>query len=171
MNLYQQSGSSNLKKSWNLFSRTRVKMPCLLLIVSQSDHLIQFVDTKPYSKWQTVHIQIRSELIWVYTVCKGRAYLGSAGLEFRSRISWNMPEKKIQKSQNYQTQYLSLLPRHEWSSNFQKAKQKCLAKSFGFNGCIDQRFSLINFGLHLLLSQPIRLHISEEILRQIYCYS
>ena len=50
--------------------------------ISQSDYLIQ-VDTYSHTEWQTVQIQIswlwRSQLIWIYTVCKGRAYPGSAG--------------------------------------------------------------------------------------------
>ena len=45
--------------------------------------IIQFVDTNSHTYWQTVQIQIswllRSQLIWIYTVCKGRAYPGSAG--------------------------------------------------------------------------------------------
>ena len=47
--------------------------------VSQSDYLIQFVDTDSHTEWQTVQIQIRSQLIWIYSICKGRAYPGSAG--------------------------------------------------------------------------------------------
>ena len=42
------------------------KMPCPLKIFSQSDYMIQVVD-----------------LIWIYTVCKGRAYPGSAGQGLR----------------------------------------------------------------------------------------
>ena len=53
-------------------------MPHPLLIVSQSDSLIQIVDINSHTDWQTVQIQ-RSQLIWIYTVCKGRAYPGSAG--------------------------------------------------------------------------------------------
>ena len=33
-------------------------MPCPFLIFSQSDYLIQIVDTNSYTKWQTVQIQI-----------------------------------------------------------------------------------------------------------------
>ena len=51
-----------------------------LLIFSQSDYLIQFVDTNSHTEWQTVQIQISWLLqIWIYTVCKGRVYPGSAG--------------------------------------------------------------------------------------------
>ena len=54
--------------------------PLPLLILSQSDYLIQIVAINSHTKWQTVQIQIwRSQLIWIYTVCKNRAYLGSAG--------------------------------------------------------------------------------------------
>ena len=41
-------------------------MPCPLLIFSQSDNLIQVVDTNSNTEWQT-------------TVCKGMVYPGSAG--------------------------------------------------------------------------------------------
>ena len=67
-----------------------------LLTVSQLDSLIQIVDINSHTEWTTVQIQIswllvnranpdelaffRNQLIWIYTVCKGRAYPGSAGL-------------------------------------------------------------------------------------------
>ena len=73
-------------------------MPRPFQIFSQSDYLIQIVDTSSYFEWQTVQIQIswllrsqliwiytqiswllRSQLIWIYTVCKGRVFPGSAG--------------------------------------------------------------------------------------------
>ena len=57
-------------------------MPRPFLIFSQSDFLIQTVDTNSHTQWQTVQIQISwlpSQLIWIYTVCKGRTYPGSAG--------------------------------------------------------------------------------------------
>ena len=57
-----------------------------LLIFSQLDYLIQIFYIASHTKWQTVQIQIswlrcffRSQLIWIYTVCKGRIYPGSAG--------------------------------------------------------------------------------------------
>ena len=57
-------------------------MPCLFQIFSQSDYLFQIVDINLHTEWQTVQIQIswllRSQLIWIYTVCKGRVYPGSA---------------------------------------------------------------------------------------------
>ena len=65
-------------------------MPCPFLVFSQSNYVIQLVDTNLHSKWQTVQIQIswllqkptdldwRSQLIWIYTVSKDRTYLGSA---------------------------------------------------------------------------------------------
>ena len=57
-----------------------------LLTVSQSDALIQVVDRNSHIKWRTVQIQstwllkktFRSQLIWIYTVSKGRVYAGSA---------------------------------------------------------------------------------------------
>ena len=54
-------------------------MPCPLLIFIQSDYLIQIVAINSHIEWQTVQIQIRSQLIWIYTVCKDRVYPGSAG--------------------------------------------------------------------------------------------
>ena len=60
-------------------------------IFSQSDYLIKIVDINSQkivdinsqTEWQTVHIQtswrLRSQLIWMSAVCKGRVYLGSAG--------------------------------------------------------------------------------------------
>ena len=61
-----------------------LEMPRLFQIFSQSDHLIQIVDINSHTEWQTVQIQIswlhRSQLIWIYTVCKGSVYPGSAGL-------------------------------------------------------------------------------------------
>ena len=59
-------------------------MPCPFQIFSQSGYLIWIVAINSHSLWQTVQIQIgwllRSQLIWNYTVCKDRTYLGSAGL-------------------------------------------------------------------------------------------
>ena len=58
-------------------------MRCLFQIFSQSDYLIQIVDVNLHTEWQTVQIQIswllRSQLIWINTVCKGNVYPGSAG--------------------------------------------------------------------------------------------
>ena len=56
-------------------------MPCPLLIVSQSDSLIQILYMNSHTEWQTMQIQFRSQLTWVFTVCKGRIYPGSAGQE------------------------------------------------------------------------------------------
>ena len=54
-----------------------------LLIVSQSDFLMQTVDRNSYTKWQTVQSRsvgfFRSQLIWLCTVCKCRVYSGSVG--------------------------------------------------------------------------------------------
>ena len=58
-------------------------MPRPFQIFSQSDYLIQISDINSNTEWQTVWIQIswllRSQLIWIYTVCKVRVYPGSAG--------------------------------------------------------------------------------------------
>ena len=60
-----------------------IKMPRLLLIFSQSDYLIQIVDRNSHTYWQTVQIRsagfFRSQLIWIYSVCKGRVYPVSVG--------------------------------------------------------------------------------------------
>ena len=65
-------------------------MPRPLVIFSQSDYFINVVDTNSNTEWQTVQIQIscffRSQLIWIYTVCKGRAYPGSAGQGLHVRV-------------------------------------------------------------------------------------
>ena len=46
----------------------------------QSYYLIPIIDVNSHTLWQTVQIQISGLLqIWIYTVCKGRTYLGSAG--------------------------------------------------------------------------------------------
>ena len=54
-------------------------MPRPLLIFSQSDYLIQVVDINSHTQWQTVQIQIVGffQLIWIYTVCKGRTRVKS----------------------------------------------------------------------------------------------
>ena len=55
-------------------------MPCLLLIVSQSVYLIQVVDTNLNTDSAVPdHFTSRSQLIKIYTICKGRAYLEPAG--------------------------------------------------------------------------------------------
>ena len=46
------------QKSINPSHAEWFKMPCPPLIVSQSDYLIQVVDTNSHSAWQTVQIQI-----------------------------------------------------------------------------------------------------------------
>ena len=77
-----------------------MKMPhqLLILVFSQSDYLIKFVDTNSHTYWQTVQIQISwlwSQLICIYTVCKGRRYPGSAGLGLNINTSkllvWAQP--------------------------------------------------------------------------------
>ena len=59
------------------------KMPCPLLILSQSNYLILNFDTIHIlndKQCRSRSVGFRSHLIWIYTVCKDRAYLGSAGL-------------------------------------------------------------------------------------------
>ena len=70
-------------------------MPCPFQIFSQLDYLIQVVDINSHTEWQTVQIQIswllRSQLIWIYTVCKRRIYPGSAGLGLRFLFCFGFP--------------------------------------------------------------------------------
>ena len=58
-------------------------MPRPLLIVSQTDYLIQIVDAILHTEWQTVQIQISSEANWSGSTlfAEGGAYAGSAGPE------------------------------------------------------------------------------------------
>ena len=51
----------NLPSTENAHRVVKVKMLHPLLIVSQSDFLIQIVDIHSHSKWQTVQIHISSE--------------------------------------------------------------------------------------------------------------
>ena len=66
-------------------------MPCPLLIVSQSDYLIQIADAN--SNFLMAHCVdldlFRSQLIWICTVCKSMVYPGSAGpgLTYRVKIT------------------------------------------------------------------------------------
>ena len=74
------------------------KLRCQLQIFSHSDYLIDGVDTKiPYilnhkqCRSRSVGF-FRSQLIWIYTVCKGRANPGSAGQRLTlSVLNWNEP--------------------------------------------------------------------------------
>ena len=55
------------------------KMPPPLLIISQSDCLIQVGDTNSHTKLQTLQILISLLLIRIYTACKGETYPGLTG--------------------------------------------------------------------------------------------
>ena len=59
-------------------------MPHPLLIFSHSNYLIQAVDTIQIFNGKQCRSRsvgfFRSQLIWIYTVCNGRAYQSSAGL-------------------------------------------------------------------------------------------
>ena len=104
------------------------KMPRPLLIFILSDYLIQVVDTNSHANWQTVQIQIswllqwRSQLIWIYTVCKGKVYPGSAGLWLKtsSRVSgytgWPMPNQLRQRHSADSPDQTDLLQDRIWSS-------------------------------------------------------
>ena len=60
-----------------------IKMPCPNLIFSQSDYLIRIVVINSYTNGKQCRSRsvgfFRSQLIWIYTVCKGSVYPGSAG--------------------------------------------------------------------------------------------
>ena len=62
-------------------------MPRPFQFFSQPDYLIHIVDINSHTELQTMQIQIswllRSQLIWIYIVCKGRVYPGSAGQGLR----------------------------------------------------------------------------------------
>ena len=71
-------------------------MPPPLLIFSQSGYLVQIVDINLHTEWQTVQIQFRSQLIWIYTVCKGRVYPGSAEQGLTFTMLWvNSADNKL----------------------------------------------------------------------------
>ena len=56
-----------------------IKMPHPFLIFSQSDYMILVVYTNSHTELQCRSRSVgfrRSQLIWIYTVCKGRAYQG-----------------------------------------------------------------------------------------------
>ena len=88
-------------------------MPHPFLIDSQSDYLIWIVDINSHTEWQTVQIQISwlpcgSQLIWIYTVCKGRVYPGSAGqgLSFYIRMVKTLQYNTFKKRFYIATVYL-----------------------------------------------------------------
>ena len=70
-----------------------IKMSRPIQIFSQSNCLIQIVDINSHTEWQTVYIQIswllKSQLIRIYAVCKGRVYPGSAG---QGLTNWKLSE-------------------------------------------------------------------------------
>ena len=53
-----------LQTSINPSHAEQIKMPCPLLIFSQSDYILQIADISSYTDWQTVQIQISSEANW-----------------------------------------------------------------------------------------------------------
>ena len=87
-------------------------MPHPLLIFSKSEYLIQVVDTNSNTEWQTVRSRsvgfFRSQLIWIYTVCKGRTYPGSAGQGLMSTNNNFFMKKKKKKIPRIIISYSSL---------------------------------------------------------------
>ena len=102
-----------------------IKMLYSLQIVSKSDYFIQVVDTNSHTEWQTVEIQIswllRSQLIWIHTVCKGRVYPGSAGPGLR-----NFCLTHCRKSWKNELQRLLESPRRTETDNCKKVKSSIL---------------------------------------------
>ena len=68
-----------------------IKMPCPFLY-NQSDYLIQIIDINSYTELQTVQIQIswllRSQLIWIYTVCKSWGISGFSRTRVKVDSVW-----------------------------------------------------------------------------------
>ena len=91
-------------------------MPRSLLIVSQSDSLIQIVDINSHTEWQTVQIQI-SWLLQKPTdldlhICKGRVYPGSARQGLKAPLqgaSNDYPEHMFFWRYNYKLGYFCYL--------------------------------------------------------------
>ena len=83
----------------NLCPAELIKMPYPFQIFIQSGYLIQ-TDINSHFERQTVQIQIswlvRSQLIWIYTVCKGRVCPGSAGHGLTFTSLWvNLADNKL----------------------------------------------------------------------------
>ena len=82
-------------------------MPRPFQIFSQSIYLIQIVDINSQTEWQIVQIQIswllRSQLIWIYTVCKGRVYPGSAGQGLKNQADDKCSPKELRLSYELRT--------------------------------------------------------------------
>ena len=73
-------------------------MPRPFLIFSQSDHLILIVYILNCKQCSSRSVGFfRSQLIWIYTVCKGRVYQGSAaeGLTFTTLLGNSADDKLI----------------------------------------------------------------------------
>ena len=70
-------------------------MPHPLVIFSQSYYLIQALDTNSQTYGKECRSRsvgfLRSQLIWIYTLCKGRVYPGSAGLGLRVLYWYKAP--------------------------------------------------------------------------------
>ena len=71
-------------------------MPCPFLIFSQSDYLIQVIQIHILNHKQCRSRSggfYRSQLIWIYTVCKDRVFPGLAGLGLK-RTQWGIKSNK-----------------------------------------------------------------------------
>ena len=78
----QVTSLENVSIPLNPYPAEYIKMSRPFQIFRQSDYLIQIIDINSHTELQTMQIQISwllRSLIWIYTVCKGRVYPGSAG--------------------------------------------------------------------------------------------
>ena len=81
-------------------------MPRPFQIFSQSDYLIWILAINSHTKWKTVQIQISwlLQLIWIYTVSKGRVYPGSVGPGLRNDYKPGTCSSKTHFLQLFQTE-------------------------------------------------------------------
>ena len=130
-------------------------MPCPFQIFSQSDYLIQIVDINSHTEWQTMQIQIswllRSQLIWIYTVCKGRVHPSSAGqglifflISQRKHKLWVFIRSAL------------LMNTHNIHFHGRNKKNNCMS-----NEDLDQTISVHSFKIKHIL-QPLP-HFSLEV--------
>ena len=85
-----------LKEMANPCNTENFKMPHPLLIVSQSDYLIQIVNTNPYTQWQTVQIQIswllKPTYLDLHCITKTRLF---KYIENFTSENWKFSDKKL----------------------------------------------------------------------------
>ena len=132
-------------------------MPRTLLIVIQSDYLIQIVDINSYSKDK----QCGSRSVWIYTVCKGRMYPESAGLGLL--IGSNQSSKNTRKAITLQSLDLNiklLIVRNDWgTSKPHIVYTRCAAWSGTVRfACTVHFFSVSSNNMNLIKQSEILVH-------------